>query len=344
MKILIDHPNPFLLAHGGFQVQIEQTRKALETAGVEVEWLRWWDAEQQGDIIHFFGRPYPAYITLAQAKGMKVIISELLTSMGSRSAQARMAQKGLISLCRTLLPSDFTAKMSWDAYRKADATTALTEWEKHLMVTMFSAPPERVHVIPNGVEEVFFQGTPNQEQVTGRSEYLVCTAAITPRKRIVELAEASVIARTPVWIIGAPYSQDDPYYRLFLEIASRSDGIVRYEGQIIDRSRLASIYRDARGFVLLSTMESQSLSALEASASGCPLLLADLAWARSTFGDSASYCTAKLSLQGITRSLRRFYHEAHQISPSFRPKTWSDIAHTLKSLYSRVLGKSPPCC
>ena len=34
MKVLFDHPNPFLLAHGGFQVQIKQTKKALEELGI----------------------------------------------------------------------------------------------------------------------------------------------------------------------------------------------------------------------------------------------------------------------------------------------------------------------
>ena len=46
MKVLFDHPNPFLLAHGGFQTQIVQTKVALERIGVEVDWLRWWDDEQ----------------------------------------------------------------------------------------------------------------------------------------------------------------------------------------------------------------------------------------------------------------------------------------------------------
>ena len=33
MKVLFDHPNPFMLAHGGFQNQIEQTKKAPERIG-----------------------------------------------------------------------------------------------------------------------------------------------------------------------------------------------------------------------------------------------------------------------------------------------------------------------
>jgi glycosyltransferase involved in cell wall biosynthesis len=337
MKILFDHPNPFLLAHGGFQVQIEQTRLALEAAGIEVEWLRWWDATQRGDIIHFFGRPYPAYITLAHQRGMKVVISELLTSMGSRSASARFAQKTLIALCRALLPRDFTAKMSWDAYQKVDAATALTDWEKHLMVTMFDAPSDRVHVIPNGVEEVFFQRTPNQELRTPRSDYLVSTAAITERKRVVELAEAAVLAGTPLWIIGAPYSDSDPYYLRFLDVVRGSGGLLRYEGAIGDRAQMADIYSSARGFVLLSTMESMSLSALEAAAAGCPLLLSDLPWARSTFGDKAFYCPFPSSISTSARHLKSFHADAESLTFSFRPRTWSEVATLLHKTYSELL-------
>ena len=55
MKILFDHSAPFLLAHGGQQIQIEETKRALEQIGIEVEWLRWWDSAQTGNIIHYFG-------------------------------------------------------------------------------------------------------------------------------------------------------------------------------------------------------------------------------------------------------------------------------------------------
>ena len=337
MKILFDHPNPFLLAHGGFQIQIEQTKKALEEIGVKVEWLRWWDSAQSGDIIHFFGRPYPAYITLAHQRGMKVVISELLTSMGSRSASARFAQKALITLCRVMLPRDFTAKMSWDAYRAVDAATALTPWEKQLMVEMFDASPDEVHVIPNGVEEVFF-GSSISHLPSSRTDYLVCTAAITERKRIVELAEAAVIAGTPLWIIGAPYSDSDAYYLRFLEVIRGSEGTLRYEGAISDRARLAEIYRSARGFVLLSSMESMSLSALEAAAAGCPLLLSDLPWARSTFGNNAFYCPFPSSISTSARHLKSFHADAESSIPSFTPQCWHGVAESLSQIYTRVLA------
>src|SRR6185369_13410405 len=151
MKVLFDHQLPFALAHGGFQTQIEQTKAALEQIGVVVEYVRWWDDAQTGDIIHFFGRPAGAYIDFAHAKGRPVVIAELLTGLGSRSAFGRRAQRLLIKLAQQTLPASFTARMAWDSFTKADAVVALTQWEAHLMQSMFDAPPLKTHVVPNGV-------------------------------------------------------------------------------------------------------------------------------------------------------------------------------------------------
>jgi glycosyltransferase involved in cell wall biosynthesis len=203
---------------------------------------------------------------------------------------------------------------------------------------MFDAPSDRVHVIPNGVEEVFFQRTPNQELRTPRSDYLVCTAAITQRKRVVELAEAAVLAGTPLWIIGAPYSDSDPYYLRFLDVVRGSGGLLRYEGSIGDRAQMADIYSSARGFVLLSSMESMSLSALEAAAAGCPLLLSDLPWAQSTFGDNAFYCPLPFSRSSTADCLHRFHADAESSIPSFTPQCWRGVAESLSQIYTRVLA------
>jgi len=335
MKILFDHPNPFLLAHGGFQIQIEQTKRALEGIGVEVEWLRWWDVSQSGEVIHYFGRPSAAYLQFAHQKKMRVVMSELLTGLGSRSARARQAQKLLMKFSSKALPKAFTAKLSWDAYRLADAMIALTPWEKQLMIEMFDAPEERVHVVPNGVEEVFFAKSEAGNSKLERGSWLVCTATITERKRVLELAEAAILAQTPVWIIGAPYDKSDPYYLRFLQVVEQSGGVVRYEGSIADRARMAEIYKSAKGFVLLSTMESQSLSALEAAASGCPLLLSDLPWAKSTFRQNANYC----SLAGASRraaALNSFYESASGapgIALPEAPLRWGEVALMLEKIY-----------
>jgi hypothetical protein len=96
MRVLFDCSAPFLLTHGGHQVQIEQTAAGLRAVGVDVEMLRWWDDRQSGDIIHFFGRPSAFYISMAHGKGMRVVLAELLTGVGSRTRCCTMK-----AICRT---------------------------------------------------------------------------------------------------------------------------------------------------------------------------------------------------------------------------------------------------
>jgi len=246
----------------------------------------------------------------------------------------RLAQWGATRLARVILPREFTARLAWDAFKKADACIALTGWEAHLMKRIFSAPREKVHVIPNGVEEVFLQSTPAK-----RGPWLVCTATITPVKRVVELAQAAAAADTQIWVIGKPYSETDPYARAFLQLARRHSQVIRYEGPIYDRAKLAQVYRESRGFVLLSRWETLSLSALEAAACACPILVSDRPWARSVFGERAVYCP--LATTTVTaRVLRQFYEDAPNLIPPPPPRSWQQVAEELKAVYSGVLGNS----
>jgi glycosyltransferase involved in cell wall biosynthesis len=334
MKVLFDHHTPFSLAHGGFQQQLLQTKAALEQAGVETDYVRWWDAAQRGDIIHFVGRPTADYIAFAHGRGCKVVVAELLTATGSRSRTELALQKLLTGIFRRILPSTFTTRMAWDSYRLADACIANTAWEAHLMNYIFGAPRERVHVVPNGVEEIFLNSAP-----ATRGPWLVCAATITERKRVLELAEAAVLAKTPLWIVGRAYADTDPYAQKFFALAKQQSETLRYEGAISDRAQLARIYREARGFVLLSAMETRSLSAEEAAAGGCPLLLGDLPWARSTFGDHASYCPV-VAPERMTEVLRKFYDAAPSLKPPPKPASWNEIALQFKAVYERVLSTS----
>jgi len=329
MKILFDHQLPFLLAHGGLQTQIERTKAALEEAGLEVEYLRWWDDSQKGDIVHFFGRPNPSHIDFAHAKGIKYVMSELLTGQGSRTVPQLKIQAGIEHIPAKCIPAIFLANFRWDAYEKADAFIVLTQWEAEVTRILFNPDKSKLHVVPNGVEEEFFQ---NPEPLRQRSDELVCTATITERKRVLELAEAAVIARVPVRVLGNPYGKGEPYYRRFLALAGQHPEFVRYGGPISNRKELARTYQNARGFVLLSTMESLSLSALEAAASGCPLLLSDLPWARCTFGESATYC-AVAETRITAQALRAFYEQANLLPKPALPCWWSEVATQLVTIY-----------
>jgi glycosyltransferase involved in cell wall biosynthesis len=334
MKVLIDHSSPFLLAHGGAQVQIEQTKHALEGTGVEVEFLRWWDSGQHGDIIHFFGRPASEYVDLAHKKNIRVVVGTLLGGLGVRPRWKRLLQKMVIRTAQKTMPSFGLARMGWKAWTTADAYIAVTRWESELMKQVFGARANRVHVVPNAVSNPFFE-----QLAETRGPWLVTTASILRVKRVIETAQAAVIAQTPYWIIGRPFSESDDYYQKFVQLCRRHSEILRYDNIMRPQNELAKIYRQARGFVLLSRWESQSLSALEAAACECPLLLSDLPWARSTFGGHASYCPIR-SAESTAKHLRSFYDRTPVLPPPPKPPRWNEVGKMLRGVYEQVLNNS----
>jgi glycosyltransferase involved in cell wall biosynthesis len=330
LKVLLYHFAPFSLAHGGLQVQIQRSYQALRQAGVEAEYLKWYDGTQSGDILHFYGRMPVHLLKLAQQK-MKVVMLDLLTEQGSRTvARLKMQTLAMRLLCRTA-PRLTANILDWPSYQLADACIANTPWEKQLMHQLFGAPESRIHVVPNGVETVFFESGSKT-----RGKWLVCTATITERKRVLEVAKSAVRAKTPLWVIGKPYHESEPYFQKFIALAKSQPELLRYEGGISDRSRLAQAYCEARGFVLLSTMETLSLSADEAAACETPLLLSDLTWARTTFGDSAMYCPIAGEAE-TARVLREFYDAAPTMKRPRLPPTWIEVAQQFKAVYEQVL-------
>src|SRR5579863_594698 len=160
MKILVDYPHPFSFAHGGLQIQIEQTKRGMEAAGLEVEFLRWWDETQRGNVLLYFSRIPIPLLRMAQTKGLKVVMSDLLSETGSRSRLRLRVQKWAARGLEQTLPRDLVTRIGWPAYRLADACLAGTSHEARLMHYLFGAPREKVHVIPNGVEDAFLNSPP----------------------------------------------------------------------------------------------------------------------------------------------------------------------------------------
>lgn len=332
MKVLLRYEIPFAFAHGGMQTQIEQTKAALEANGIQAEFLRWWDASQRGDVVICFGRPRPDFIVLAHQRGCRVVISDLLTAQGSRPAWKLALHRYALLMANTLLPEEFGSGFSSQPYKLCDAVFVLTPWEAHLAKYVYGAAAEKVHVIPNGVEQHFLEAPERP-----RGKWLLCTATIAERKRVLELAQAAVIAETPLFIVGKPYSERDHYFLAFIELVKKNPEFIRYEGAISNRQELASIYREARGFVLLSTMESLSLSALEAAACESPLLLSDLPWARATFGSAAFYCPIS-SINKTAVALRAFYKLAPTLPKPPRPVRWTEIGNQIRKTLDILLS------
>ena len=334
MKILFDHSLPFALAHGGLQTQIEETKAALERRGLEVEFVRWWDARQRGDIIHFFGTPRLEYLNMAAEKRLPVVVTNLFTHACNRPP-ADLRLRGLFLRFAAALPRGISDHLNSRAYSRADRMVVGLKAERNVLETVFGIERKKVSVIPLGLHSDFLKaGRGSRDQ-----PFLVTTGTITERKRSVELARLAHEARVPVLFLGKPYSHDDAYGKAFAALVDNR--FVFHRGHIADRQALIELLRASRGFVIYSQHENWCLSAHEAAACGLPLLLPDLPWSRECFGSEASYLHPNAD-PGNTKALREFYEKAPGLeAPSIRLYSWDEVAEALEACYREIaIGKN----
>lgn len=332
MKILFDHPSPFILAHGGFQTQIEQTKCALESLGVETEYLRWWDSQQSGDLIHHFSPASTGYLKLARARHLPVVMTTLFTETCNRSDLHLARQKWLIRFLLSL-PGGQSVKdqLVWRSFRLCSQNVVGLEAERRVLEVVYGVPSEKVSVIPLGLSEAYL----DLHRVDSSQSYLICTGTITRRKRCVELAQMAHQTQTPILFVGKPYHPSDPYW---LQFESLIDGrFVNYHPHVEEESEMIGLLQSARGFVLMSDYENWSLAAHEAAACGLPLLVPDQPWSRERFGTQARYF-AKNDVTANREILRNFYQEAPTIpAPEIKQYTWRDTARELTKLYENLM-------
>jgi glycosyltransferase involved in cell wall biosynthesis len=328
MKILFDHPNPFLLAHGGFQIQIEQTKAALEKIGVEVEYLRWWDDSQTGDIIHYFGLPSLHYLHQSAEKKMRVVCTHLLTNTCNRSDNILKLQ-GLLHglLMKTPGWGLIKNQTTWPVLHQIPLFVVGLEAEKQALIHAFGIQPEKIRIVPLGLHQDFLSASPPPKS----SPWLVTTGTITERKNSLLLAKWAKRAKVPLLFVGKPYSNTDPYW---LKFKAEIDQIyVFHQSHVSDRKDLIQILGQSKGFVLFSHHENWCLSAHEALACGLNILVQDQKWSRERFGNRAYYWPSRPDKRHPEILQNFFKKQSSTILPEVPQCSWVQVARELVSIY-----------
>jgi glycosyltransferase involved in cell wall biosynthesis len=316
-----------MLAHGGMQVQIEQTKAALERIGIETAYLEWWDDHQTGDVLHHFADLPVMLIPPARKKGWKVVNTILLSGNCNRPRLARLLRRGLI---QTVMAAPLPAQLKsrFRSFRMCDRVLVSLEAEKEILVRSYGVQEQRVRTIPLGLAEPFMKAGPGPR--TG--DYLITHGTIAPVKGSIELARLAIEAQVPVLFVGKPFSTTDSYWAQFQQLVD--DRCVRYRPHEASTAEMIGLLHQARGFVLKSRFENWSLSAHEAAACGLPLLLPDLPWSRERFGSQASYFP-KGPFAQPARALRDFYYHSPSLPPpKVRLYSWRDAAEALRDAYA----------
>jgi glycosyltransferase involved in cell wall biosynthesis len=333
VRVLLYCDVPFLLAHGGAQVQIQQTKAGLEALGIQVDYLRWWDDRQQGDLIHAFGTISSGLIRVAHAAGIPVVLTSLLTAACNYSDSRLLAQRLMTGAFRILVaPVGLGQQLHSAAFHACAQNVVGLRAERRVLETVHRVPKHRIEVVPLGLPTTFLRAGAGSRS----RAHLICTGTITPRKRTVELAEIALRAEVPVLFVGKPYNEQDPYWQRFR--SSIDDRYVCYHPHVETEQEMIELLQDARGFVMLSQHENWCLAAHEAVACGLPLLVPDQNWSRERFAEDVRYWPRRGA--AATRALRDFYEDCPNLrAPAVQLHAWEDVARELSSVYERVLER-----
>jgi len=207
--------------------------------------------------------------------------------------------------------------------RRAARVLTVSGRTKRDLVELYRVPPEKVVVIPNGVDPAFRPGP------LGHGDYVLLVGAIQERKDPLAAAEAAAAAGLPLVVVGPA---KDP--ALARELERRGADLRGY----VAKGELAELYRGAACLVFPSRFEGFGLPVLEAMASGTPVVAADEPALREVAGDAAVFASPGGLVDGIRRALAERDHFAAAGLARARLFSWEETARRTAAVYREVLG------
>ncbi len=328
MKVLFQTNVPFAWAHGGCQVLIENVMKEVSRQCTEVEPLRWWDQEQKGDILQLFCSPREEHL-YARKKGLKVVTYCFLDGFTEKGSIALLIRRYVLSFIRRYM-YDIALKQGWYIGAISDAVIFPTHYEAILGQKLFGIDSRKIHVIMHGVDARYLSTTP----AVGRGDYLVSIGTIDPRKNTLLLAQSAREARVPVVFVGKPYSDDERYFKEFINLIDNK--YVIYKGYVTEEEKYKLLV-SSRGFVTLSRFESGCIAVLEALAVGLRVLVPDLPWARGAYNGYVEFVKMS-SRRRIISAIKTFYF-SHIIKNKYFPvNSWKEVGKQYNDIYKKVIS------
>ena len=206
--------------------------------------------------------------------------------------------------------------------RKAERVIAVSDRTRDDLVDLYRLPTEKTRVIPHGVDPIFSPGDSRGEG------YLLFVGAVQRRKDPRAALEASRDLQMPLVIVGPEREA-----ALAGELRSLGADLRGY----VEKGELAELYRGAACVVVPSRYEGFGLPALEAMASGTPVVAAPDPALMEVAGDAAVYADPDDLPGAILRALdHRVELRAAGLARAAQ-FSWAEAARRTVEVYRELL-------
>jgi glycosyltransferase involved in cell wall biosynthesis len=222
--------------------------------------------------------------------------------------------------------------------RLADLLLPNSKAEARQLRQLFGARPDRIVIVPNGVDDRFGRGDARSfESKYGVTDFVLVPGRIEPRKNQLGVVTALWSSGLPVVVLGDTHPEHRDYDR---KCRLMADPGVHFVKHIAHGSELlAAAYAASRVVVLASWFETPGLAALEGALAGAHVIVTHRGSAFEYFGDFARY-VSPTDLAGIRLAVRQAYQSPpprelkQQVARNF---LWDSVAHHTLLAYQTML-------
>ncbi len=322
MKIYFNTYAAAFQCPGGGEIQLLKSKEALERRGHTVVLFNQWEHSlEDADVLHHFSVQGGSYNICSYANNNKIplVVSPILW-LGEQIDQYPMAEIDYtLSLANVICPNSFS--------------------EIERFMHFLRVPQQKYQVTHNGVDSTFFETVPpgiflnhtNLDQ-----PFILCVGNIESRKNQSILLEAG--SRLGIHVVLIGNVRDVNYYN---ELNRRFHGSFSFLGYFKhDSEILRSAYSACNVFALPSMLETPGLAALEAAASGAPLVITQEGCTQEYFGSEALYANPKSSddvAQKIDLAMKKD-RNSKNLKEKVRQFSWDAVAEELEVAYVRALA------
>ncbi|MBI3951786.1 MAG: glycosyltransferase family 4 protein [Acidobacteria bacterium] len=239
-------------------------------------------------------------------------------------------------------------------YRQAlkafDAVITVSEASKRDIVAHYQVPPEKVHVIYNGVGEEFRPGLdwrPTLEKYGVAGPYLLSVSTIKPKKNMLATIRAYAELKRrglphKLVLVGYKTSGYTAMDEAISQLGLQNDVI---QTGFVEADAVPKFYAGADLLVFPSLHEGFGLPVVEAFASGCPVVTSNVYSLPEVAGDAAFYCDPQ-DVADISTKMHRVLAD-DQLKQDLIQKglsrakqfSWTKCAEQTVAIYQQVLER-----